>query len=154
MKKLYVDFTATEDVEEDTYGDDGPYTGYRETSTSIDIHSLSRESVETFGEDVEVDDKTFTAKEGYLVVVRYSTGSTFGRERGKYLFIAVFDDLDDAESLAAEIKKDSAAGNRNDKWTFIPKTPNVAYAKDGIHCSWKGYFERLESVDVESLRIK
>lgn len=154
MKKLYIDFTATEDVDEDTYGDDGPYTGYRETSTSIDVRSLHRTPVETFGEDVAVDAKTFNAKEGYLVVVRYSTGSTFGRENGKYLFVAVFADRDDADALAAEIEKDNDNSSRKDKWTFNPKTPNVAYAKDGIHCSWKGYFERLERVDVESLRIK
>ena len=154
MKKLYIDFTATEDVGEDTYGDNGPYTGYRETHTSIDVRSLHREPVETFGEDVDVDAKTFNAKEGYLVIVRYSTGSTFGHETGKYLFVAVFTDRDDADALAAEIEKDNKNSRNKDKWTFNPKTPNVAYTEGGIHCSWKGYFERLESVDVESLRIK
>jgi hypothetical protein len=150
MKKLHIDYNATTETIEDTYGDEGPYTGYRETSIDLTVNKLTRNAVEAFGEDLIVDDETFNAKVGYLVIVRYRTGSTFGSESGCYSFIAVFPNREDADKLANEIESNVKV---KDDYTFHPKTKNVAYEKEGIYCSWKGYFERLEHVDVKLLDI-
>ena len=149
MKQLYIDFESRSTTISDDYGCNGPYTGFRETETTIDVNGLLRESEETFGETVDVSDETYKADAGWLVVVRYSTGGTFSREHGRYEFVAVFNNVREAKALAKEIQKDNDSSK---KFSFTPQTKNVAYNE--IHCSWKGYFERLENVEVLGLEIQ
>jgi hypothetical protein len=148
-KQLFIEFTAREETIRDDRGDGGPYSGYRESETHLEVHGLHRKPVESFGESLDVDDAVYRSSEGWLVVVRYKTGSTFGSQRGCYSFIAIFKNRAAAKTLADELEKDNA---HSKKFTFLPKTKNPAY--DEIHCSWKGYFERMEYVDVIGLGIE
>ena len=67
-----------------------------------------------------------------LVIVRYSTGNTFGQSCGEWEVIGTYQDLDKADEVVKSIKDD----------TYDEKYP-----------CWKGYFESLESVDVHIMRI-
>jgi hypothetical protein len=150
MQKLYINYRSYTYVEEDTLGEDGPYTGFRETSTDLTVNHLSRNSKETFFDDIEVSDEVFKADKAYLIIVRYSTGSTFGRDSGCYKFVAVFASKEDAIKVATEIDNHY----KNEKsHSFRPTIKNLAYGST-IDCAWRGYFERLESVDIEALAIE
>jgi hypothetical protein len=149
--KLYVNYHSETDVEVDTLGEDGPYSGFRETSTSLTVRHLSRNSKETFFDDLDVTDEVFKADKAYLIVVRYSTGSTFGRDSGCYKFVAVFASKEDAIKVATEI--DTHYKEKDNGFSFSPSIKNPAYGST-IHCAWVGYFERLESVDIEALAIE
>lgn len=149
MKKLHINYDANSHTDSDNdEGDGSPYSGYRSTYIDLTVHGLTRSSKESFGDSLDVDDKVYAGDEGWLVVVRYSTGSTFSKESGAYKFIAVFQRRAAAQTLADEIKKDY---RESKNFKFLPKTKNPAY--DVIYCSWKGYFERLEQVQVLGLGI-
>ena len=155
MKQLYIDYDAESVVIEDTQGENGPNTGHCETETSLSVKGLYRSSPETIGTDIRVSDDCFDVKIGYLVVVRYSTGSTNGSERGAYKFVAVFSDADNAEKLSKEIKKQNKKyGTQRTGFTFKPKTKSPNFDSGILYCSWNGYFERLQDVEIHSLRIK
>jgi hypothetical protein len=70
----------------------------------------------------------------YLVVIKYSTGNTFGRSGGHIALAGAFDSSDKAEQLAEAVRKSKVAG----EYGYLP---------------WVGYFERVEDVSVEKTRI-
>ncbi|AVD99299.1 hypothetical protein SEA_BILLNYE_116 [Streptomyces phage BillNye] len=76
----------------------------------------------------------------YAVIVRYSTGDTFGREEGLAICLDVFTDADKAEELAK-------AAREVDE--FRMTVNGVEY-----YVSWVGYFEHLEDVVVEELVVR
>lgn len=86
---------------------------------------------------------TCEAKPGdtvYAVIVRYSTGDTFGREEGLAICLDVFSDKERAEELA------QAAQDTDE---FRMTVNDVEY-----YVSWVGYFESLEDVSVETLVVR
>lgn len=74
--------------------------------------------------------------EVFVVAVRYESGSTFGRSYGNGCIEGVYVNKDEAMKIAKSIEED----------TYSP-------AKKG-YCTWKGYFERLESVDCFVMRLR
>jgi len=76
----------------------------------------------------------------YAVIVRYSTGDTFGREDGQTVCLDVFLDKSRAEELAE-------AAQRADE--FRMTVNDVEY-----YVGWVGYFESLEDVSVETLVVR
>lgn len=113
-------------------GESGPYgcrkTTYR-TFKLLGAWTTAQDWVET----VEVD---FTPKSGekvYIIVVRYSTGDSFGRSNGHWHIEGAYNDRDEAEAIGKRI----AHGN---------------YKKDS-YLPWNGYFEHLEEVSVEGLDL-
>jgi hypothetical protein len=76
-------------------------------------------------------------EEMYCVYVRYSGGDTFGSSSGNGQIVGLYKDKELAHALAKSIAdhpKDWKPGSQFNK-SFYPK--------------WDGYFERLESVEVE-----
>jgi hypothetical protein len=76
----------------------------------------------------------------FAVVVRYATGDTFGRDGGQTTVMDVFTDAHKATGLyqACQSEKDFSL-------TFEGKQYYVA---------WNGYFETLESVDIQTLVVR
>jgi hypothetical protein len=147
--KLYIDYDATERIISDDYGKNGPYTGYRESEKDLTVNALRRKAVGPFDDSIEVDKLVLCVEIAWLVVVRYRTGSTFGHTSGEYAFIAVFDNRRAAKSLADEIQQDY----KNSKcYELCPKIKNPAY--NTISCSWKGYFERLENIEILGVPVE
>jgi hypothetical protein len=155
MPKLFISYDAERDVIEDTRGKDGPYSGHCETSTSLSVNCLCRESPETFGTDIEVSPKVYNSEKAYLVVARYSTGDTFSRNRGEYAFIAVFPNSKEAGILKKEIEKHSEEyyDDKHQESSFESAMENPAYGTK-LYCPWIGYFDRLEYVEIYSLAVE
>jgi hypothetical protein len=148
VKNLFIEFTAREEIIRENRGNDNKHDGYREAKIHLTVQGLHRKSGEPFGESLDVDDSVYSSSEGWLVVVRYRTGSTFGTKSGCYSFIAIFKNRAAAQTLADEIEKDNV---QSKKFTFLPKIKNPSY--DEIFCDWKD-FDRMEFVDVIGLDIE
>lgn len=86
-------------------------------------HGLHRDEI--FG-DFEKGDV------GHLVVVRYTTGSTFGSQHGYWGIIGFYKNADDAVAVEKSIDDDTYEG-----YTY-----------------WKGYFERLEGVEIHTMVVQ
>lgn len=68
----------------------------------------------------------------HVVVVRYQSGCTFGTTHGNWHIQGVFQYLHEAQAVEESINNDTISG-----WK-----------------PWKGYFERLESVDIVTLKVE
>lgn len=147
-KKLYIDFDSYSEGGEPE--SDEPYSSRSPQHISLTINGVCMKPREAFGEDVAT---LFTPRKGmkvHLVTVRYTTGDTFGYCSGNYKFVACYDNAADANALAKEIQ-DNSKENGGYKYSFKPVTP---YPEDELYCgSWTGYFERLESVDVDCFTV-
>ena len=108
-----------------------PWPSYEDTEIDMVVRSIlvSNPNV-LYLDSVEVKDaaKVEVGQTVYLVTVRYSTGDTFGNTNGAFKFEGVYTSREKANEAAHQIESDKYKG----------------------HCCWKGYFEQLECVGVES----
>jgi len=68
----------------------------------------------------------------YLLYVRYQTGDTFGYSTGNWHIIGAFKDLKEASKVEYKINNDEYEGYK----------------------PWTGYFERLESVEIDLILVR
>lgn len=129
------------------------YSGFDHNVIELTVNRLCRKTPEPFGEELVVSEKVYESEEAYLVVVRYTTGGTFGQSEGEYRFIGVFKTRKEATALSKEIQKayDDYKRNNSGKYSFVPETENPNYKE--IYCSWHGYFEHLDRIEIHSLGI-
>jgi hypothetical protein len=133
---VIVTYEETTRIIEDTQGGDEPYSGFRETETYSAVTGVFRKNPETtpYNEDVEIRDCPESLpfpQKIFLVVVKYTTGSTFGTEHG----ITFFEGAYILEQNAKEIEEMISNGRYEELKVRYPP--------------WIGYFESLESVYVE-----
>lgn len=83
-----------------------------------------------FYHSVEVSDKTYKSGTGYLAVVKYSSGDTFGHSSGHWHVVGCTGTYATAERLLEMALKD-------------PKG----------YKPWEGYFESLEGTEIHPLPI-
>jgi hypothetical protein len=117
------------DVLEDTLGDDGPYSGFREDDWSyevLDVYAEPPVGVTTDWEQAKLVGSYKVPERVWLVVVRYSTGDTFSHSSGQGAIANAYVDESRAWKDARLIE--------DGKW------PEYA--------AWTGYFESVESVMV------
>ena len=112
------------------------YTTKGETNIKLDLHSLSRTQGKTFfPHTVEVDDQLLSAKEVFLVVVRYTEASSRGPTTyGNWTVYRAVGTEAEARWLQDAILKKT-----------IPKK--------GQYEQWTGYFEELETVEIHAFRV-
>lgn len=87
---------------------------------------------------------------GYAVIVRYSTGDTFGFEDGCFELVDVVHNFEQAQTLERAIlsnDKDTDSKNWHEKTHF--KVDDKEYYSG----TWKGYFENLSDVMIERVDI-
>jgi hypothetical protein len=130
--------------------DKGPWASRSPEYIDLKVRHLYTQK-DDYAEEVKAFFEPKHGEDGYLVTVRYQTGSTFGTTHGKFTFVACYDTYDMARDLAREIQQHYDTGkNRKESYSFTPKTPY-----DGsLWCSWIGYFERLEDIEVDSYIIR
>jgi hypothetical protein len=108
---------------------------YRETRIEFYTQCLQRHPAEntihTHEIEVDWDPKEYVGEPVFLAVVRYSTGSTFGRQNGYWHIEGAYLDCKEAHKTVQDIIADR-------------------YSKKGKYTVWKGYFERLEYAEVKS----
>lgn len=103
-------------------------------------------------EEMPVNFDPNTANEVYVVVVRYSTGDTFGHSSGEYHFVGVFDNEIVARTIAESIHE----GHNDENYKDYSKYKALMGAKseeDYISMPWEGYFEDLERIEIYSANI-
>lgn len=142
--KLYLYYKESTHGGEVCQGDeDSEWPNYEPEYTEVNftklcINSKSNWEVdEVEGPDVQVGDIV------HLVIVRYSTGNTFGRSYGRWTLVEIFkdEDFDKIESLEDKIRKQySLYRNNRKEW-------------DGEYRPWIGYFEALEDIEVHTMRV-
>lgn len=114
------------------------------------IHGYSIGNEKTYGEVFPVNGKPDKNKTYWLVYVNYSTGDSFHCETGCICFVDVLEDANDAEYLARVLEDDSKKDNYDYKPLKV-KFPS-GMEKEICTSTWKGYFESIEDIHVESLR--
>ena len=92
-----------------------------------------------WSETIEVDFDPKESEHLYVVVVRYSSGSTFGSTHGHWYIEGAYKTYDEAEKIEIAISKGTGR--------YDPEKKNRAYMP------WVGYFESLEGASVERLDI-
>lgn len=107
----------------------------------------------------ETDDLPWDVKPGdivFMVWVQYSTGNSFGRSDGEYHeVVGWYQNAEDAYKCRDAIDGDARKpyeygqdGNKVGVPTFDGKGTRPLYTG-----SWKGYFESLDHVSIETLRV-
>lgn len=108
--------------------------------------------------DTDIDVKV--GDDVWLVYVVYSTGSSFGKVDGCIRYIDLFTDADEAFQLSRDIKADYEKDFnawKNNKQSHKEET-EIAYTHNGQKKTtwcyvWKGYFDRLQSVEVTKIPV-
>lgn len=85
----------------------------------------------------------------YLVYAVYSTGDSFHHVTGKVSLVSLVNSFEDAEAISDAIENDYE--NNKDKHGNL-EVKLSSGSTEKIYVSWKGYFESLESVQIETIR--
>jgi hypothetical protein len=105
--------------------------------------------------DLVVPFKIDSQKNYFLLSVVYSTGNSFGHDGGQISFIELYSDLELAEQNRKEIEEH----NHNFSDTYHSskknelKITNQAGKTYQCYCCWIGYFERVEDVRIDTVRV-
>jgi hypothetical protein len=111
------------------------WPSYEPEYITFNITSLLAVNPNKFGMhdiSVDFDPQKFLGKLVYLVVVSYTTGSTFGDSSGNPHVEAAFPTRIEAEKVCDKIRKGKYESPRG----YLP---------------WVGYFERLDKVEIEGM---
>ena len=138
----YTDVTRHADPDERWDGDDLAY--------SQTIHGYSIHNKNSYGETFPMVSEPDKNKTYWLVYVNYSTGDSFHHKTGCICFVDIFENASDAEHLAKLLEEDAKTEDLDFKPLKV-KFPS-GIEKEICTSTWKGYFETLENVCVQSLR--
>lgn len=95
----------------------------------------------------------------FAVVVRYSTGDTFGHSYGHHYFEGIYKSEDEAIKIAESIKAYDRYNDKNRKdkseyWQYKELKKLSSKPCDYVYLPWAGYFERLEDVELHELSLQ
>lgn len=85
----------------------------------------------------------------YLVYVLHSAGNSFHYEEGCCCFVGLYSNLEDAIKVRVAIKQNA---DKNESMQ-IPIKLSDGSIENIYTGTWNGYFERFESVNIETLRF-
>jgi hypothetical protein len=101
-------------------------------------------------ETIDVNFSPKLDQEVTLVIVRYETGSTFGRIIGVWQIIGVFADRQNAEKARGLIAKYNSSNGCKKFEEKMAKLTGHKY----FYPSWVGYFERFIETEIHSMRLQ
>lgn len=123
-----------------------------------------------YKEQIEIDFEPKIGDEIVLMTVRYSTGDTFGTTTGAWKILGAFKPGDDRISDVPKLIHKHETMEHEVKWHSRSKTTPTQAAltkaydtmckalgelpNGDCHPCWVGYFERLESIDIVTLRVE
>lgn len=113
--------------------DDG-WTDYEDEHVDFSLrhcYSTAEKVPDWLREQVDVDFKVKVGAEVDVVVVRYTTGGTFGRTLGYWYIEGIYPKGKQAEKVSKSIYNGTYEGYK----------------------PWVGYFESLEQVEIETLTV-
>jgi hypothetical protein len=129
MTKVYVNYCEDYILDQREPGEFGEWT----QEYSFEVLNVTDQNVTPYHEDFTLDVRGHDTL--WVVVVRYSTGDTFGRAKGRGYIEGVFRTQKSAERRVMHIKN----GGDSLKQGYTP---------------WHGYFEYLESVEAVEVPFK
>lgn len=139
-------YRVEEPSEDYQNGEEYSYRGH--TSASISVRGI--QEVENSRDYCDLTTK-FTIEPGrdyYLLYVVFETGDSFGTDGGNVEWIALYEDRDLAEEQVVNIRK-----NDENKDSYSVKLKLHDDVEIDYYAPWKGYFERIEDVVVEKVRM-
>jgi hypothetical protein len=86
----------------------------------------------------------------YLVYVIYNTGDSFHRENNAICLVGLYENQSDAKAVVNSLELDSKTNNEG----FEPikvKLPKTGVEETIGTSTWKGYFERVVSINCEEI---
>ena len=105
---------------------------------NIDWHLIECRSTRTenhwYQEEVEIDFQADVGSIVYVVYVRYGTGGTFGHTNGAWVILGIYKTEQEAINVKKSVDDDTYDGR--------------------VYKCWTGYFECLESCEVESMKVE
>lgn len=129
---MYVLYEENVKIINNTHGENGPYSGYCEREKDYRITDVSTVEPESYyHEHVVLYTDNDLPDHVYIVLVRHRDGDTFGTTTGNGYIVGVYDNENEADTIAKSIY---------DK-TFDDYSP------------WNDYFSDLESVSVETEKV-
>lgn len=147
MTKIDVYCSSEHHVYEDTYGEEGDYTGFRH-----DGHE--NHQVYFHGQEYACFEASFVTEleEPYLVYILYSTGGSFGKTDGYFRAIGVYS-KEEAERVKKLIEtcKEPYGWNKDKEAFEIYEKAKKELDKLNIYDVWNGYFESLEEVSIKKV---
>lgn len=126
------------------YLSDGPYAERDPDYASYEFISLSDKDCGIYGEPIDVDFELIPNMKLYLLVVRYTTGDSFGTSYGNACFEGVYQTLDEVNVVADLINKDTSKYRK-----YIENKKRTEY----VRIPWDGYFERLEDIEIHEFTL-
>ncbi len=111
---------------------------------------------ENFLTEIKVPFEILPNKDYYLVYALYTTGDSFSNHSGNMEYIDLYDNEDLANEVVKTIELDyKIYGKRKDSsfdnYSVVIK--NNMGNEFKMSCPWKGYFERLDSIEAKSIRL-
>ena len=109
-----------------------PWPSHEDNYFEFDPETLSTKAG-SWVETIEVDfvPEDYVGKDVYVVVVRYSSGDTFGNSNGHWHVEGAYTDKDKAFEVEAQINNEKYEGYK----------------------PWVGYFEGLEHVEIHEFKL-
>jgi len=141
---VHIDSDCTGESALEQYGEwwescDNTFKSIYRTDERPDISSIL---------DLEVGDPCF------VVWVEWSTGDSFGTgTRNQTGALAVFVDIKAAQDFAESIRAQNENYEKNGVWQYQFKVNALDGQVIDVYASWNGYFETLESVNIENTFI-
>ncbi len=104
-----------------------------------------------YNESIDVEFEPVPGAEVFLVVVTYSSGSTFGNSYGNVTVVGCYEEEAQADSIASDILADDTDVDVDRAYRRSLKRSKKERFTG--YKAWTGYFEGLEGVVVHGLRL-
>jgi hypothetical protein len=102
-----------------------------------------------YSDRVDVSFDPHNETEVFVVIVTYSSGSTFGSTYGNVSIVGIYNDSDEADAIANDIRADDRDADQ-DYRRSLKKTRKERFTG---YKAWTGYFERFEGVEVHRFKL-
>lgn len=139
--EVYLTYSAS------SHGGEALYKEFYPEKLYLDRKNAHNWRVET----IDVEGNVKLGDYVYLVVVRYSTGSTFDTTYGEWHMIGGYKNINDAgairDAINADYKYEGARG-----YSKHPEAPEGYPLFDDYKC-WVGYFEGLQDVEIHPMIV-
>ncbi|TFH04403.1 MAG: hypothetical protein E4H14_14830 [Candidatus Thorarchaeota archaeon] len=142
--------------------DDGELYGRREcTAAYTSIHGIKDVGKDGYY-DLVVGFKLEDNVDYYLVHVNYNTGDSFGHDDGKVCYVEMFKSKELAKQLVDAISENAQTPSYlpPGKKRYKEQPMTITYERDDgqkVDCytgTWRGYFERVNYVEMEAVRTE
>ena len=135
--------------------EDDNWPSHETENKNHEVHGVYSEDAEDgrgcgrYNERIDVEFEPVSGAEVFLVVVTYSSGSTFGSSSGNVTVVGCYEEEAQADSIASDIRADDMDADR----TYRRSGKRSILERFTGYKAWTGYFDGLEGVEVYRLRL-